>query len=405
DDHAFAPPGTSPKVTVTAFALPVKTYDDVLAEVADQYHEFGGFYQNSDQTFTFVLTDETRAPEIRTEIARRLDNDRILSSPYRVARAAYNYRQLQDWRIGVNGAVTLVHTTSLDIDETRNVIVVGVSNPADAVLVKSQLSFIPADALVVVQRDPFITGATLSDAVRGTIGGLKISAPAGNCTMGFNATYQGRRSFGTNDHCTSSWGGGVGSTFGQPSSSFFVGTEYASRTWYNNSTNPACPAGELCRYEDLTVAEYDSNVGSVQGSIAHTTRRASATASDTISSQVFMTVNGELLWPLLNDVVDKVGYKTGWTFGLVSETCVDKVVFDAFHGATRRFLCTYVANGGWDHGDSGSAVFFWDGGTNAKITGQLLGGNPNLQQFFFSSWNNIQSQFGEIETCYVGFVC
>jgi hypothetical protein len=101
--------------------------------------------------------------------------------------------------------------------------------------------------------------------------------------------------------------------------------------------------------------------------------------------------------------VDKIGTRTGWTYGPVIATCVNEAV--ALNGVTYYLLCSEEADLAQGGGDSGAAVFIY-GGDSAIMVGQAFGaadtlvtgsnGNDFYHPMFFSSINNIQAEFGTL---------
>ncbi len=91
----------------------------------------------------------------------------------------------------------------------------------------------------------------------------------------------------------------------------------------------------------------------------------------------------------MGDEVNKVGYKTGWTYGNVTGTCKTKLFTNLADGSHFTAVCYDEASAGVDFGDSGSAAFYWTGGTDVTVTGQLFGMNADNGTFAFSPMNFI----------------
>jgi hypothetical protein len=65
-------------------------------------------------------------------------------------------------------------------------------------------------------------------------------------------------------------------------------------------------------------------------------------------------------WLLVGTRIDKMGRTTGWTWGEVTETCVDiPDWFVEYYGPGTSLLCQTEANYNSDPGDSGAPVFTW----------------------------------------------
>ena len=96
-------------------------------------------------------------------------------------------------------------------------------------------------------------------------------------------------------------------------------------------------------------------------------------------------IYAEELWPLQNDVVEKIGITTGWTYGEVDETCATKMT-----STGKYLLCSYSAEMGGDEGDSGAGVFMNYSGDWMDIVGQYWGQNLATTIVYFTPWNSIQ---------------
>jgi hypothetical protein len=135
------------------------------------------------------------------------------------------------------------------------------------------------------------------------------------------------------------------------------------------------------------------------GYINRTTQRTTLGGALDIAGT--LTINDKTLGPLIGDVVDKIGARTGWTYGAVAQTPQFLNVGGYY------FIIPNVVNAGANGGDSGSAVFVWDGGSNATLTGQLFGGtswNGSVYtQFIMSNINNIQSELGNVASTIHGY--
>src|SRR5688572_1087333 len=150
-------------------------------------------------------------------------------------------------------------TVYADHDEARGKLVFGVEN-ANSIpgitrsLVARGLS---AEEFVVQVTEPIVQLASLQTAIlRPTQAGTQIHFGNYVCTMGFNVSHSGGRSFITNSHCTNVQGGVEGTTYAQPSRSVSgtIATEVADPTY----TTVGCSAGKVCRYSDASRALYDA---------------------------------------------------------------------------------------------------------------------------------------------------
>ena len=151
---------------------------------------------------------------------------------------------------------------------------------------------------------------------------------------------------------------------------------------------------DLCRDSDASLVKthWIHDVGNpplprliALGEIGRTTERSNCSLCeapitiDTINPTIRIVrtrnsiVDGEEL--------DKIGQRTGWTYGNVEDTCVD---LDDFTGV--RILCTGKIRFSLGRGDSGSPVFQYDSG-KARLVGIVWGGEE---------WDNQLSRVGLI---------
>lgn len=281
----------------------------------------------------------------------------------------------------------------VDHDEVNNRLVFGVENAGATRGVLNALSRmgVPASAVNVRVTEPIYQMATLRDRFRPTQGGIQIHFGNFLCTMGFNVTHSGGRSFITNSHCTNDQGGVEGTEYRQPLSTVdptVIATEVADPEYFRRG---ACPRGRRCRFSDASRALYSSSVASSRGIITKTTgpNNGSITVSGafTVTAQDNNTHN----FPI-GQVVNKVGRTTGWTQGRITNTCVNTNV----SGSNITQLCQTFVSAGVGGGDSGSPVFRITSGDNVTLVGILWGGSSNGATFVFSPLSQIQDELGAV---------
>ena len=236
-------------------------------------------------------------------------------------------------------------------------------------------------------REPIRQMATLRDVFRPTVAGIQIHFGNYLCTMGFNVTHSGGRSFITNSHCTNTQGGVEGTQYYQPTSATagVIATEVQDPTYFRGGV---CTKGKSCRYSDASRALYAAGTASNQGEIAKTTgpNNSSLTTSGifTITSQDNNNSIG------VGTVVNKVGRTTGWSQGQVTNTCVNTNV----QGSKIQQLCQTFVAAAVGSGDSGSPVFRITSGDNVQLVGILWGGGTS--SFVYSPLKNIQDELGAV---------
>ncbi len=293
--------------------------------------------------------------------------------------------------------LALPRTVFADNDEKAGKLVFGVEDASAIAEVRATLARlgVPSADYSVEITPPVHAMATLRDRFRPTQAGSQIHFFLYVCTMGFNVSHGGGRSFITNSHCTERQGGVEGTQYFQPLNSVdptVIATEADDPEYFRGG---ACPLGAKCRYSDASRALYSSGVPSVQGEILKTSgpnnRDLNVAGVFTITSQDTETTS----FPI-GMVVNKVGRTTGWTQGEVTRTCVHTGVF----GSNTVLLCqTFVSNpagaavvGG---GDSGSGVFSIRGRDNVRLLGILWGGSGSTT-FVFSPLKAIQDELGAL---------
>jgi hypothetical protein len=231
-------------------------------------------------------------------------------------------------------------------------------------------------------------------------GGLQVTSSVGSCTLGFNTLVQSGflsfRSFIIPSHCTTVRGGVDGGQFHQPVADNLIGTEVADPVFF---TGFPCPAGRQCRFSDAAKIRYATAVGSDLGGIARTTARSVADAPLTLNAaNPFFNITAELI-PVQGVQVNKVGRTTGWTYSRIGSTCTAINV----NGTNITHLCQArtivgIVPGVSRGGDSGSPVFYWNGGSNVTLTGMLWGGNSSNTAFGFSPITGIEQELGALRT-------
>jgi hypothetical protein len=296
--------------------------------------------------------------------------------------------------------LALPGTVFADHDEVGARLVFGVENASAAGSVESTLERlgIPSSAYTVEVTEPIRPAITLRSRFRPTQAGIQIHFSLFVCTLGFNVSHSGGRSFVTNSHCTDHQGGTEGTEYAQPARSVdptVIATEAADPEYFTWRENAACPVGRRCRYSDASRARYSDAVESSQGLIARTTgpNNGSLMVDDanpffSITSQDNSTTSFKI-----RTVVNKVGRTTGWTQGEIVATCVHTNVF----GSNFTQLCqTFVRNPNARivaGGDSGSPVFETSGRDRAKLIGILWGGSGS-SLYVFSPLKQIQDELG-----------
>lgn len=371
---ARAPLGTL--VSAPASDRHERHFRDLAAEIPG----FAGTYLDRNGTLVIALTRDERREQARERVLDRLaasgrNRAALAGRGIRFSVVRYSFEQLAAWREAiVDDVLDLPSASLLDLDEVENRLVIGVEGgtPDAAVLQILARAGIPSSAVsfeaaspVVPAQSSYYDNTYLTGRVRPLMGGTVI-APK-DCTGGVTAIWQGQQVLLTNSHCSASvdqLDSGWWSQPNYPANYDNLGTEVwdtygwdCKVTFYN---------WKRCRHADL--AAYSVTGGMLMpgesqvftlGRIARpTTRRHGPTTGNSAgnvaidAANPYFVIAGTYQYPLANEVMDKIGKFTGWTYGAIYKTCTDR---DA--PGDRRIVCADAADTGADGGDSGGPVF------------------------------------------------
>lgn len=365
--------------------------------LAQRIPSFAGLYLDEEGAPVVALVGRADADLASREITPALRSRGLESGELRVASARFTYRQLGAWHQAMNESLAEAGVVFTDLDEANNTVTVGVENPVAGMVVRrmAERSGLPGEALQVRIVEPIAFAATVRDQIRPVQGGLQIHFGNYLCTLGFNATSGSTASWITNSHCTNTQGGVEGTQYYQPTSSTpnsFIGTEVADPAYVKGGS---CPRGKKCRYSDSSRGAYAAGVTSSLGRVARPASRSSLVGTLTIDAgNPFFTINGEQNSALVGEEVNKVGRTTGWTYGNITNTCVNTGV----QGSQVVLFCQHFVAGGVQGGDSGSPVFSWSGSNNITLKGILWGGNSSNNSFVYSPIGQIEQELGALTT-------
>lgn len=415
---ATAPSAPAVRLSMSGFAIAQDATPEQLA-VAQLVAGFGGYFLDETGAPTVYLTDPSRRADAEQALAGFLADRGFTSADLRVRQGAYDYGQLDAWyRLARPGAFRVSGIVLGDVDEARNRIRFGVADAAAAAAVRdvvAQLG-IPSAAVLVEQRAPFATVATLRDDVSPIQGGLQINfLNVGGvvgvsllCTLGFNAVMDGESSFITNSHCSQVEGGEETPTdYYQPlqdpdrdrmvNPENLIATEADDPHWAVSLDCPLAPAFQ-CRWSDASRARYIPTAAAEArlGRIARTVRPSTSLTDVELTIDGFFTIKREQARGVVGEVANKVGRTTGWTYGTTTETCVDVIAL----GTTHIRLCQEIVAAVVDGGDSGSPVFRRNGGSNVTLLGVLWGGSTDdaNPEFVYSPMWGIERELGLLTT-------
>jgi hypothetical protein len=388
-DRATEPNASAPKQP----ELPAPLAQEDLAA---QLPGFGGFYLDQNGRPTVFLLNTGLRDQAAQLVGPFLRSQGLDQTGLIVRQGQYPYLQLDRWfHAATSEILGLSGTVMVDLDEATNRVRVGISDPGALVQARAALLKlgIPEAGVILERVDPILPMATLQDRVRPIVAGLQINFPGFLCSLGFNATHvaTGQASFITASHCTNKQGGVEGTPYWQPLQStdpVQIATEVADPVYQRSLAG--CPKGRTCRQSDASRAAYASGISFTRGAIAETS--GPNNGSLTITGQFTITQQDNTNSVVVGQTVGKVGRTTGWTQGMVTNTCVNTGV----SGSKIVLLCQTFVSAGVGGGDSGSDVFQILSGTNVRAVGILWGGNSNGTQFVYSPLKNIQAELGSL---------
>ena len=363
--------------------------DDPIALVR-RVPGFGGFFYDAQGNPTIYLRDAAARGTAERALQPFFSIQGTSPSAMRVLKADYDWVSLERWQSAASTeALARRGVVFVDADEASNRVRIGVERGSAGTEVRAAIARlgIPASAVIVQETEPVRQLATLQQQVRPVPAGVQINFPGFLCSIGFNATKNGQRSFITASHCSDVQGGNQSTPYWQPTQTEApakIATEVDDPRYRQGN---GCPAGRRCRMSDALRARYAAGTASSLGKIARTT--AVNNGSITISGNFTITAEGN---PVVGQNASKVGRTTGWTRGPITNTCVNVNV----SGSNITQLCQTIVSAGVGGGDSGGPVFRGSG-NNVTLLGILWGGSGS-GTFVFSPIANVESELGALTT-------
>lgn len=316
--------------------------------------------------------------------------------------AGYTWLQLKEWRDLVREVMpTLSGITSLDLDEVRNRVVIGLDygyNPAAVHSLVSNLG-IPEAAVEIEIAGPLVPFTTVRDKFRPYLGGVQtqwindVTFEIHLCSLGFNAlTSLNEKVFVTSSHCSKTHGVADGTFTFQNVVAFdslnptFIGQEVADY-------GVAGCGNELCTFADAALYSAHTSTEWVLGRIAHTSCACFGSPCNPAIDPCMIEIYSTIPYFTINavrssynpgDYVFMVGATTGTTEGNVTKTCTTVRGDGLFRDC--QVLATFVAG----EGDSGGPVFLdWSNAQDQTVTlgGVIVGGYQG--KVAFSPWSGI----------------
>jgi len=320
------------------------------------------------------------------------------SQASRVAPAANAYRDLYEAKLRLRSlfADAKLGVVSLDIDESRNVVLIGYAadtrNTALADIRRAVAGLQVSPGLVHYEPQPRPTvRAELRDTATQISGGLQFRSLL-TCSVGINVIRNGAYGFISANHCA----GAAGSSVFQNATGRRVGAVAA----FGPRVSSNCPAGVDCRHADVAFYQYDTRNYANLGFIARTGQIDEFSNSISGYSRINATVSN----PTLGSVVLFQGQTTGHSSGTANRTCVDVRPYasETVQGNVLYFCQNSLLHSdneyGAGNGDSGGPLFI-ERSNGVDFVGLISSSvwNATGKQTWYSPWAQIVKQLGTMQ--------
>jgi len=393
--------------------------DGSFAKVGAVANSFAGAWIDEDGLLVIALAsmaDSTRARDAFLEERSRAYrvSEKVaaveaaqLRAPWsrvKFVRVAYAFSDLQRWKIAMAPALILTEgVSSIDVDEMRNAITVGISSAqsADAVLRIGRDAGAPSGALRVIEEGAAVEArqsADLGARQRPLTGGFVLGPSA--CTMTGSAYRVFEPLVVTAAHCTATKFSLDGQSISQGNGTDTWGFEvidpnrYACGTFFNWKS---CRRADVAAYNVSAVTQWPTDTLAFHvGLIARTTFPSSGLSQAAGSLAIDQTspywyIDAEAQSVLVDTGVHKVGRTTGWTYGAVTQTCVDRQ-----SKLSTWIVCSDNTNLFGQGGDSGSPVFIVNNSVSVTFVGTLFAVVPGSPTAVMSNLGQMKQDLGNV---------
>jgi hypothetical protein len=400
-----------PSLDLVAATSSLRPAELPILEIAIQEPAFAG-YHCEDGDLVVRLTDQNAADAVLALVSDELASlcytrARQDHSPtVRTAAALFPIHELFAWRDAIaDDFFALDGAVSLGIDYARNRLELTVRSTVTSAATNLLDSLdVAAEAYTIFTSDEEIVRESHIDLYHSTFPSPIPAGPMHNFTPGGCSGMQCctigpavRRWMGTywqtgwvvNSHCTQN--------FWQMDSTHIdhtgnvIGVEFLDPPgwtcgFWNNRT---------CRRSDAAWV-YAYPATAQRGKITRTTSWQGSRIVDDLRPRfgVVGTRNA-----VQNMELEKVGMRTGWTYGQVSNTCKDISYDDPVNGKIRLY-CQGVATYSSDFGDSGAPTFFWLWNGNWEVNEVELVGvhwGAKGSERYYSPWGQITTDLGSLD--------
>ena len=370
------------------------TLDEEWARAArEEAPGFAGYYLDPSGATVVLLKNPSARPAVEAYVARQ--HGRAAGA---VRRVQWDFAQLKSWGDALGPLFDLPGVYTLDIDEVRNRVRVGVADRADraAVFAEAARRGVPVGA-VAAEVEPAPEGrVNLNDPVRPVQAGFQIYNPdlQGYCTLGFNAVIGGQSRFVTASHCSKTQYVTDGGALRQSGpSDGIIGTELHDR---ERTESCSADTRRFCRRSDSSIFGYSAGVSGDFGYIARTMSVGNGARGSLVvdpgSPRFTIVAKTATTGQPTGTMIHKVGRTSGWTKGLVTSTCV----------RISYFNCQWISKTWSEPGDSGSPMFTEPAGADVGLAGLLWGGPiGDWTTTYYSPMSGIATDFYALGTIYV----
>jgi hypothetical protein len=422
-DVTTNPPELAPANAASAAPAPsIREEEAELHQLAAEVPGFGGYYFDENGETVAFVTDLARADQARAAVQARLARNPVAPRGGRVLvrQGRYTFPELAAWRDRITGPVVDIEgVESVDANEGRNRVVIGISSPAAQRGVEQLLAEhrVPREAVVMEAEEELslqmapeedlaasFGGEFLSSVIRPLRGGIQIgrwtnrsTGKWSRCTLGAIVRRSGYNLFLTASHCSQkSWEDDVGAHY-QPMPDIYdydlIGNEYDDK----RGSSCGFMSPNVCRYSDATLIRINSSIGDELGRIARTRYAASSVYPDTMGSleidpaAPYFQIVGR--GPVSQgSTVHKMGARTGWTQGVVTNTCIDKPADRSY-----SWLRCQVATKTWvSPGDSGGPAFTLNTDGTVSLLGIFWGRTTSGSYHYYSPLSGIEKDLGSL---------
>ncbi|MEA3246428.1 MAG: hypothetical protein U9Q74_09760 [Gemmatimonadota bacterium] len=402
----------------------VRPEEAAFAELAAAAPSSAGFYLDATGTIHVVVKDVADANAARSAVLTMVSTGRVVTGKSRAASIVtedgrFTFGELAVIRDAIHEhLLASQRIVMLDLNEQTNRVELGIDRLNASYIretLPADIAALGLDTNAIAYREATIPrlaiakgsyrrrfGSTIQSTVDTITGGIQMERQGHACTIGVIALYNSAPSVLSNSHCSETLFSYDGDSIEQATT-----TSPGRRIGHETVDPPGTSCyGYPCRGSDAALFGLESGILYYTGMIARTASRAGpATYTLADGSKTWDASNpyfyvSNTVTPTTGMEVNKVGMRTGWTYGYVTNTCVD-----GFYGTSPNLMfitCSMVATVHVDGGDSGSPVFAFGGSPGSgggmadlvDFAGLIFAGYASDTLSYFSPYGRIASDIG-----------